>query len=74
MYVKGLIKKSYGNDYRAVVIFFPDGIVPTKGHCMCPIGTSGICCHIFALLLFLKHFSSTGEKIVELTVTEQLQK
>ena len=35
---------------------------------------SGICCYILASLLFLKHFNDTGEKLLELTPTEQLQK
>ena len=42
--------------------------------CECSVGLSGICCHILASLLFLKHFNETGEKLLELTPTEQLQK
>ena len=39
----------------------------------CTIGSSGICCHVLALLLFLQHFAENGEKLLELTVTQQLQ-
>ena len=44
------------------VIMFENGI-PTKAHCRlfcnCPVGlhVGGICCHVLALLLFLKHWS-----------------
>ena len=73
IYVKAMIKKSYGIESRPTVILF-SGITPKKAHCNCPVGTSGLCCHVLALLLFLKHFNETGEKILELTCTEQLQK
>jgi len=49
---------------------FENGI-PTKAHCSCPVGKSGICCHVLALLLFLKNYHETGEKIQALTYTEQ---
>ena len=74
IFVKGLIKKSYGTEIRPAVLMFPDGVVPKKGYCLCPVGTSGICCHILALLLFLKHYTDTKEKLLELTVTQPLQK
>ena len=46
----------------------------TKGYCGCPVGVSGVCCHVLAILLFLKHFTETKETILALTCTEQLQK
>ena len=58
---------------RPTVIMFENGI-PSKAHCSCPVGLSGICCHVLALLLFLKHYHETGERILALTSTEQLQK
>ena len=77
VYVKAMIKKSYGSMQRPTVIMFENGI-PTKAHCRlfcsCPVELSGICCHVLALLLFLKHYYETGEKIQALTCTEQLQK
>ena len=73
IYVKAMIKKSYGNTSRPAIILFKEQI-PYKAHCNCPIGTSGLCCHILSLLLFLKHYNDTGEKIMELTCTQQLQK
>ena len=36
-------------------------------------GASGLFCHILALLLFLKHYNHTKEKILALSCTEQLQ-
>ena len=72
-YVKAIIKKSYGEDLRPAVLLF-NGFNPEKGHCGCPVGPSGSCCHIFALLLFLKHYKDTKEKILALSCTEQLQK
>ena len=72
-YVKGMIKKSYGITKRPAVIFFK-GDTPVKANCECPVGTCGLCCHVIALLLYLKHFNETGEKILELTCTQQLQK
>ena len=73
VYVKAVIKMSYGSMQRLTVIRFENGI-PSKAHCSCPVGLSGICCHVSALLLFLKHYQETGERILALTSTEQLQK
>ena len=73
VFIKAMIKKSYGNQSRPAVVKFEDNI-PRKGHCNCPVGASGLCCHVLALLLFVKHFHETGEKLLELTCTEQLQK
>ena len=68
-----MIKKSYGTIERPAVIFFKED-TPIKANCECPVGTCGLCCHVIALLLYLKHFNETGEKILELTCTQQLQK
>ena len=72
-FVKAMIKKSYGHVSRLAVILF-HGHQPKFANCLCPVGTSGLCCHVLALLLFLKHYTETKEKILELTCTEQLQK
>ena len=29
---------------------------PVSAHCNCPVGACGLCCHVIALLLFLKHY------------------
>ena len=50
-YVKAVIKKSHGTLTRPATILFDDQ-VPGKAHCICPVGTSGLCCHVLALLLF----------------------
>ena len=72
--MKGIIKKSYGQISRPAVLKFTSSRIPEKGHCTCPIGLSGICCHILCLLHFLTHLTKTGEKFVALTATQQLQK
>ena len=73
VYVKAVIKKSNGSMQHPTVIIFENGI-PTKARRSCPVGLSGICCHVFALLLFLKRYHETGEKIQGLTCTKQPQK
>ena len=72
-FVRGMIKKSYGHMIRPATIKF-NGSVPICAHCLCPVGLSGLCCHVISLLLFLKHHGETGEKVLALTCTEQLQK
>ena len=45
-----------------------------KIKCSCAVRHSSFCCHIHALLLFLKHYTDANEKSLELTCIEQLQK
>ena len=59
LYVKSVIKKSYGETTRKCVIQFERTFqrtfsenIPEKSHCECPVGMSGICCHILTSLLF----------------------
>ena len=73
IFVRAMIKKSCGTTIRPAVVLFQNSL-PQKATCSCPVGLSGLCCHILALLLFLKHYTDTNEKILELTCTEQLQK
>ena len=73
VFVRGMIKKSYGHMTRPATIKF-NGSVPICVHCPCPVCLSGLCCHVISLLLFLKHYGQTGEKVLALTCTEQLQK
>jgi hypothetical protein len=73
IYVQGMIKKLYGTDIRPAVVLF-ENITPKRAYCSCPIGSSGLCCHVLALLLYLKHYFETNEKILELSCTQQLQK
>ena len=72
-FVKGMVKKSLGQISRPAILNFVDG-TPSKGHCTCTDGLSGICCHILCVLHFLIHLIETGEKVVALTATQQLQK
>ena len=44
--------------------------LPRKATCSYLVGLSGLYCHILALLLFLKHYTDTNEKTLELTCTE----
>ena len=73
IYVQAAIKKTYGTESRPATLLFKNG-APTSANCLCPVGSSGLCCHTLALLLFLKHFAATKEKILALTCTQQLQK
>ena len=59
---QGKDKKPYGHDARPEIILFYSEL-PRKGHCNCPIGTSGLLCHVFALLLYLKHFWCRRENV-----------
>ena len=72
-FIKAIIKKSYGQQSRPAVVLFEGGNIKSA-HCNCPIGASGLCCHVLALLLFLNHYHLTNEKLLELTCTQQLQK
>ena len=72
-YVRACIKKSFGEVSRPAVVLFRQGH-PLKAFCECAVGKSGLCSHVLSLLLFLKHYSDTKEKILALTCTEQLQK
>ena len=73
IYILGMIKKSYGTTVRLVVKNF-QGNLPCKAMSRYPVGLSGVCCHILALLLYLKHYTDTKQKILKLTCTERLQK
>ena len=73
IFVRALINPSFGSSTRPAVLLFRNSM-PFKGYCECPVGPSGICCHILALMLFLKHYWETGVELLELTCTQQLQK
>ena len=70
LHVKSVIKKSYDETSRKCVILFNLENIPEKCHCECPVRLSGMCCHILASLLFLKHCNETGKKLIELTPTK----
>ena len=73
LFVRALIKKSYGHEARPAIVLFINN-KPVRGYCECPVGVSGLCCHVLCLLLYLIHYENTNEKILELTCTEVLQK
>ena len=56
LFVKAMIKKSYGTQIRPAVVLFHDSI-PETAHCSCPVGLSGLCCYVLVVLLYLKHYS-----------------
>lgn len=63
-----MIKNCYGTTIRPTTVFFKT-LLFLKWHHI-----SKLCCHISALIIFLKHFTETKEKILKLTGTEQVQK
>ena len=73
IFVRAMIKKSCDTTIGPAVVLFQNSL-PRKATCSCSVGLSGLCCHILALLLFLKHYTDTNEKMLELTCTEQLHK
>ena len=72
-YLLELWKKVIGATIWPAVVLFKI-LCLEKQHVSCPVGLSGLCCHILTLLLFLKHYGDANEKNLELTCTEQLQK
>ena len=54
IYDRAMIKKSYGTTIRSAVVLFQNSL-PQKATYSCPVGLSGLYCHILALLLFLKN-------------------
>ena len=77
IFVRTMIKKPYGTTIRPAVVLFQNSL-PQKATCSCPVGLSGLCCHILALLLFLKHDTDINEKIfrtdMHRTITEMALK
>ena len=71
IYIRGMIKKSYGTTARPAVKYF-QGNMPCKATCSCPVGLSRVCCHFLAFSFYLKHYSDTKEKILELTCKQHL--
>ena len=63
-----MIKYSHGTTVRLAVIYF-QGNMSRRATCSCPLGLRRVCCHILALLLYLKHYSDTKE-----TCAQQVQK
>ena len=45
VYVQAAVKKSYGTESRPVTLLFRNGL-PISANCLCPVGGSGLCCHI----------------------------
>ena len=60
IFVRAMIKKSYGTTIRPAVLLFQHSL-PQKATCSRPVGLSGLYCHLLALSLFLKHYTDTNE-------------
>lgn len=72
-FVKAMIMKSFGQEItRPAVVMFQKNL-PVKGHCTCPIGKCGICCHVIALLMFLEYYFKHNACLLSLTVTQKMQ-
>ena len=67
IYIRGMIKKSYGTTVTPAVKYF-QGNMPCKATCSCPVGLSRVCCHILAFLFYLKHYSDTKEKNIRVNM------
>ena len=50
LFVKAIIKGSYGQQAREAIIYF-EGSKPQRAHYYCPIGASGLRCHTLAVLM-----------------------
>ena len=77
IYIRGMIEKSYSTTVIPAVTYFTKYLLhnmPGKATCNYPVGLSGVCCHILALLLYLKHYPDTNEKILVVTCRQQPQK
>ena len=72
-FVKAMIIKSFGQEItRPAVVMFQKNL-PVKGHCTCPIGKCGICCHVIAVLMFLECYFKHNTCLLSLTVTQKMQ-
>ena len=76
-FLTGIVKSSMrkGCSYNLRIVINVDTIEITATECECPvgIGPTAACKHILGMLLMLAHFFKTGELLVQLSCTEQLQ-
>ena len=71
--VKAVIIKSFGLEItRPAVVMFQKNL-PVKGHCTCPIGKCGICCHVIAVLMYLEYYFKHNACLLSLAVTQKMQ-
>ena len=72
-FVKAMIMKSFGQEITRPAVVMLQKNLPVEGHCTCPIGKCGICCHIIALLMFLEYYFKHNTCLLSLTVTQKMQ-
>ena len=76
-YLTGMVKSSMRKNctYSIRIVINVDTIDITASECECPagIGPTAACKHVLGMLLMLAHFFKTGELLVQLSCTEQLQ-
>ena len=51
IFAKAMFKKSYGHQLRPAVVLFQDREIKSA-YCICPVGTSGLCCHVWSCCYF----------------------
>ena len=56
IFAKAMIKKSCGQQRRPAVVLFQDKQLQSA-YCICPVGTSGLCCNVLCLVAFYKALS-----------------
>ena len=72
IFVKAKTKKLYGRRIRRSVVLFQKNL-PRKATSSSAVGLSGLCCHILALLLlsllllFVKRYTDSDRRVIELT-------
>ena len=75
-FLTGMVKKSMRKlSYSTRIVINVDTIEVTASECECPVGIGpyAACKHVLGMLLMLAHFFKTGELLVQLSCTEQLQ-
>ena len=74
-FLTGIVKKSYKKfSYNVRIAINIDASIKAS-QCECPvgIGPNAACKHVLGMMLMLSHFVKTGELLVQLSCTEQLQ-
>lgn len=74
IYVRANILKSYtGSVSRPATILFCKN-TPLQAYCGCPVGKSGVCCHVVALLIQLNYYNDHKKLYLHMSCTEKLQR
>ena len=71
-YVRTQVRRSYSGESQ-VYIFFPGDGRCLRAKCTCPVGVSGLCCHVICTLYLLRDVSQGKQMLVEIVCTSKLQ-